>query len=140
MSKGKHYERAKNSLDTIFERVEEINIRLRELTGEIKKSQPNHVAGAVTLHLYDCGKGCLGCPHPKWLSWFLREKPGTETKETIFLTNAVKNPLRRLKRTGFFSETYPVTRLLVEEALALVDERTRLIEAVSRLNRKVPVK
>lgn len=133
------YMRAKNSLDYIFSRIDTINARLKELANEIKKSQPNNVAGAVTLHLYDCGKGCLGCPHPKWLSWFLRKKPGTESNETFFLSSAVKNPLRRLKRTGFFEESYPKTRLLVEEALAILDERARLVETVSRLNRRCPL-
>lgn len=137
MATPTHYKKATESLDYSFDRIKSINMRLMALTTEIKESQPK-TGGAITLHLYDCGKECMGCPHPTWLHWFLRKKNPGNT-ETIMLSTKIDNPMRRLKRTGEFVNTFEKTRLLVQEALNIIEERSNLVEAISRLNRRSKV-
>ncbi len=63
-----------------LDRITEINFRLDLISELIKLNQPRK-PGAITLHLYGCGKDCLGCPHPKWLVWHSVEKG----EEPVFL-------------------------------------------------------
>lgn len=122
------------SIDMAFARINEINYRVEELAEEIKSSQKEYV-GAVTLNLYDCGKDCLGCPHPKWRFWFAR-KVHPKSTETILLSTQVKYPLKRLLKKGPHAENYEATRLLVKEAVDLFKERTEILQTISNMNRK----
>lgn len=51
--------------------LDQINRRLEELRVLFEDAQHKQ-HGAVTFSLSDCGRGCLGCPHPYWYRWVSR--------------------------------------------------------------------
>lgn len=130
----KHRQAALGRLNLLFDRLEFINERLQQLESELKAVQP-HKPGAITLYLSGCGKDCLGCPHVSWELWATRKMPkGSEFNP--FFSVTVKNPLRRLKRTGDFEDSFEKTRELIQEAENLLQEKSGLVESISRMNRK----
>ncbi|MBE0468253.1 MAG: hypothetical protein IBX55_01925 [Methyloprofundus sp.] len=132
--KEKHRKQALRRLHTTFDRIDAINQRLLEIEQTLKEIQPKRT-GTITLYLSDCGKDCLGCPHATWELWRTRKMP-KGSPFSPFFSVTVTNPLRRLKRTGDFEESFEQTRSIMQEALKLLEEKAGLVEAVSRLNRR----
>lgn len=132
MPSKKHFIQFESLGHDALHRISEINDRLEDLTDLIKKSQPKK-PGAITLHLYGCGKDCLGCPHPKWLVWYSSKKGDS----AAFLSYKTKNPLRKLKRSGEFAETVDETKKHIQEVMSLLNERSEIANNLSNLNKKL---
>lgn len=132
MPTEQHYNSFESLGRDALDRIDEINVRLKELKELIKTNQPRR-PGAITLHLYDCGKDCLGCPHPRWLEWYSNKK----LEDSPFLSYKVNNPLRRLKRTGEFEENAEKVKGYVQEVINLTKERSEIINMLSNLNKKL---
>ncbi|BBN60275.1 hypothetical protein [Hydrogenovibrio marinus] len=132
MPTKQHYESFESLGRDALDRITEINLRLESLSELIKKSQPKK-PGAITLHLYSCGKDCLGCPHPSWLVWYSTKKGD----DSVFLSYKTKTPLRKVKRSGDFKESSEKTKRLIKEAIELLQERSEIINMVSNLNKKL---
>jgi hypothetical protein len=108
-----------------------LNSRLQEIGGELKKLQPK-TDGALLLAAYACGKGCMGCPHPRWEQW--RHYPNN-VKRTFIKHNLTGDPVRYLRYSGKFEKYYAERLTLIREAKKLIEQKSKLIKALSRLNR-----
>jgi hypothetical protein len=128
MPQQKHYDSYSKIGDKTLKRIEEINESLKASEKAIKDFQPVST-GSITLHLYGCGKDCLGCPHVRWYRWFYNRKA------KAFQSHSIKNPLRRLKRTGEFEENYDFVKTVIVEVTKLVEERKKLISGLTNLGR-----
>lgn len=114
------------------DRIERINARLIEISGELRESQPSS-PGSVTLDHVECGRSCLGCPHPRWNLWFERRTG----EKNYFLARRVTDPKRRLRKSGKFRIGHLKTKALVDEAVGLIAEREVLMRAVGNLSRTI---
>ena len=125
---------AKEVLTETVAHLAEIESRLQGIAEELKKTQPL-AAGAVTLHLYPCGPGCLGCPHPRWVKWYIgRHKTGG----TAFMARDLDtktDPALVLTRSKDFAPGYRATLGLVREAKRLIAAKGRMIQLLSRLSK-----
>ena len=105
-------------------------VRLRD---EIREIHPR-AEGAITLDLSPCQRSCLGCPHPRWAKVMIYRKASGEGRVKL---QHVKNPLRRVRRSGEYSEIAPRLRELIKEAERIIQKRAEVIDYLSRLNKKV---
>lgn len=108
-----------------------LNSRLQEIGGELKKLQPK-TDGSLLLAFYACGKGCLGCPHARWEQW--RHYPNN-VRRTFIKHNLSGDPVRYLRYAGKFEKYYAERLTLIREAKHLMEQKAKLIKALSRLNR-----
>lgn len=115
-----------------LDRVKQINTRLKVISDELKAFQPKS-PGAITLHHYDCGKNCSGCPHPRWKQWYLN----TNNITRKFLSATIKSPLKRVKTSGKFSENSNKVKQLIKEAETLIKEKKIIIKSIRDFERKV---
>lgn len=126
--------------DSLLTALYYLNSELLRLTTVLQESQPKRV-GAITLQLYDCGKKCNGCPHPKWKKW-VANKPvilrhGDHFPEDISQLRArwkaipIANP-RRVLRAKQYAEA---TRETVEKMLILIEQRRDVLETLQKLQR-----
>jgi hypothetical protein len=111
----------------VLDRLHTLNSRLAELHDEIKAVQPV-ASGAVCLELYPCGKGCTGCPHPRWVkyTWI----PGKDDKAVMLGINLdaqKKEPVLALARKD---KHYKPTVTLIREAKSILEERSKLLACV----------
>lgn len=115
-------------------RLDEIHQRLDEIVEELKIYQP-YENGRITLSLYKCSeKGCLGCPHHRWLTWrHIVSRKG----DTQFISRTIDDPWRRVKSRGEFKENAGYIKKIVLEAQNLIKEKSRFKEGFSVLNRCV---
>lgn len=143
-SKVQHQE----SLTLVFNKLIEINDRLVELQELIKGAQYKR-HGSLTMSLYKCGRGCLGCPHPKWLKWVNLDKP-RYSKNAI--QNAVQIKDGRVHRFVATYAKYPKKNIThstavkdhkaaqyVGEATRLIEQRSRIIKHISQAVREAKV-
>jgi hypothetical protein len=110
-----------------------LNRKLMWIADELKRIQPK-APGSVLLDLRDCGRGCMGCPHPRWIKWFA-PKPGLEFK--LLGARVPGDPSLALARSGKFEEHYREALNLVAEAKRLLALKSRLIAAMSQANKIV---
>lgn len=117
-----------------------LNSELVRQSSLLRESQPKRV-GALTLQLYECGKKCNGCPHPKWKKW-VANRPVIRRHGDNFPTDIsqqrarwkaipVASP-RRVLRSKEYSEE---TREIVERMLNLIEQRGQLLDAMQRMLR-----
>jgi hypothetical protein len=116
-------------------RLDEIDRRLREIAGELLEVQPMR-PGALTLHQYRCGKGCAGCPHPRWLQWSQARSPDKEMRRKL-VGHPTTHPLHRIRRTGVFKDTAYLVRRLVTEAQKLARQRELILTHVAAARRSL---
>lgn len=143
-------------------RLDWLTQRLIELSGLLLANQPK-AHGTVALELHQCGRDCLGCPHPRWVQYTWPQTPQqvAAAKEARDAENAdvpahAKNttPLR-FKQTGdarmltvnlstkkqdpaqklLKTENRPYLLGLVAEVKAVIKERAELIETFSGMRR-----
>lgn len=114
----------------VLDRLHFLNSRLAELHDEIKKSQPV-ASGAVCLELYPCGKGCTGCPHPRWVKYnWIQSTNGKSVMLSINLDAKKKEPVLQLARKD---KHYKATVALIREAKSILEERSNLLAGVRTL-------
>lgn len=99
-------------------------IYLRE---QIRLAQPR-THGAVLLELERCGRGCIGCPHPRWVKWVNRNQQSAKAAPTWFGTR-IQSPGRSARAKTIPQEA----RDLIADAQDVVRKRESLLEAVRRL-------
>lgn len=128
----KGYVLAVERLFRMQEELEAIDLRLVELASLIRTVQPRK-AGSITLHLYDCGHGCMTCPHLCWYQWYSDPKRVDSEGVPLWLCTRIKAPLPHLKRKGAFEAAYETSRELMVEALHLESRRAALTSRLSRL-------
>lgn len=129
---------AETRLERVFEGVlDQLNAhnsRLLELHDEIRASQPK-AQGAVCLELYTCGPGCNGCPHPRWVQYIWKPKPGKESMMLgVNLDKVNKDPILVLPRGEHFKRT----SALIREAKSILKARKALLQAVRPLHHHTP--
>lgn len=125
---------AETKVETMFHRVLDrlhlMNSRLAELHDEIKAVQPV-ASGAVCLELYPCGKGCTGCPHPRWVKYnWIVATSGKSVLLGINLDAQKKEPILTLERKA---PHYRALATLIREAKSILEERTNLLAGVRTL-------
>jgi len=108
-----------------------LNARLFELARQIKKSQPKR-HGAVLLQLNNCGRGCIGCPHPRWQRWVNRNVEN-RLKATSWFAVSLKSPLAATRKLEYSEET----RDLIREAIEEIKKKTALVRALNTVNQVV---
>ena len=115
----------------VLSRLNEMNYRMVELHDAIRASQRT-ASGSVCLELYACGRGCNGCPHPRWVqyNWTKPEDGSAGTMMGINLDAQQREPVLALARTA---ENYQETVKLVREAKALLLERGKILNAIRTL-------
>ena len=133
-------ERHKESLNTIYLALSEINRRVFALQSLIKEAQfKQH--GSVTLSLNSCGKNCSGCPHPIWLKWVNSAKNKRfstradaaglkSTKQSKFVAIKVQNPKAIVAQSRAVKDH--TAAMLVAEAVELLDRRALIIKHLSQ--------
>lgn len=133
-------ERHKESLNTIYLALSEINRRVFVLQDLIKEAQfKQH--GSVTLSLNSCGKNCSGCPHPIWLKWVNSTKNkrfstradtvgSKSTKQSKFVAIKVQNPKAIVAQSRAVKDH--TAAMLVAEAVELLDRRALIIKYLSQ--------
>ena len=119
-----------SAVTVLLAEVAQLNIRLRHLAGEMKRLQPK-TDGSVTVLFIRCGKDCRGCPHPYWRVWRKHFRGDTY----LWLAHRISNPLKVLRRTGRFAESYPRVRPVVEEMLRVQKRRAELLAEIRRVSR-----
>lgn len=126
MNLDDHFEVAQFSI----ERLDEINDRLKEISLELKAYQPP-ISGRLTLELSKCSeKGCIACPHPRWMAWkTIKNKFGSDS----YASKDVNDPWRRIKASGEFKENYEYIKLLVIEARDLIKEKEMYVKGFQKL-------
>lgn len=126
-------------IDRLIEKMErairyiaELNAELERLAARISEAQLAR-PGSITLHLYDCGPKCAGCPHPTWRKWRARPVALSHRQRhgrgSMLVASEISQPLRHL-RSPAHSEEF---RELVRRAVAIQRERKELLERFSGL-------
>lgn len=106
-----------------------LNRKLIWVQARLRQVQPKS-PGSLLLDLQDCGRGCMGCPHPRWLKWFAP----SGTNELKLLGARIKgDPSLSLSRSGKFLPVYQESLALVAEAKRLLKQRTSLVSALRSL-------
>jgi hypothetical protein len=113
-----------------LQRLQAIQEELEALRKALREEQPKR-SGVVLLELANCGKHCAGCPHIRWKQW--RWHPRNRLRQ--WQAHPIKNPLRRLKRTGHFQATYAGTYRKIQRVQELQRERQRMIQKLNALSR-----
>jgi len=108
--------------------IEVINERLEEYSKRLKELQPKK-SGSVQLELHNCS-GCKGCPHVRWKVWGWKKR-GKD--KPVWVAMDIKNPAKRLKKSGEFSEVYEESKQVINEAMYLIKARKDLLEYHRRL-------
>lgn len=106
-----------------------LNRKLLWIQAELRRVQPR-IPGSVLLDLRDCGKGCMGCPHQRWLKWFA---PAGNNELKLLGSRISGDPALALGRSGRFKESYHESLGLVAEAKRLLQQKARLVDALRRL-------
>lgn len=109
-------------------RMHYLNARLLELQADIKACQPR-ATGSVCLELYGCGRGCTGCPHPRWVQYLWTQETTARKSHmlSINLDRKGADPALVIPRTASYSA---YLRELICEAKAVQAERSQLLAAV----------
>lgn len=118
--------------NSVLDRLHALNTRLAELHDEIKQVQPV-ASGSVCLELYPCGKGCTGCPHPRWVKYNWIEKKKGDGKPILLGINLDakgKEPILALQRKDAH---FAATVALIREAKSILEERSKLLVQVRQL-------
>lgn len=122
--------KAEGLVTRALDQLHTLNTELLELQEKIRAAQP--VAnGAVCLELYPCGRGCLGCPHPRWMRYYWTASdanPGVMIGTNLSAKN--KDPVLALSRK---EAHFAATAALIRRAKSILDERSTLLAAFSRL-------
>lgn len=118
-------------LDGVLTRIAYLNSQLVTLHDAIKSAQPV-ATGTVCLEMYPCGRGCLGCPHPRWVKyWWTDEgenKPGK--LRATNLDSLKKDPILALARGESY---YPQVASLIRETKSILEERAKLLASIKSL-------
>lgn len=117
---------------SLLSRLYEIDQLLEKLRLELRETQPKK-DGVILLELANCGKHCSGCPHPRWKQW--RWHASYTYKP--WRAHPIKEPLRKLKKTGPFEATYFETYHRIRFVQSLVKERQSLIRKVASLGKSL---
>lgn len=119
-------------LEGVMDRLHQHNGALARLHDAIKANQPV-ATGAVCLELYACGRGCAGCPHPRWVqyNWAQRAKDKPAVLRAINLDAQNRDPILTLKRKD---PHYPVIAELIREAKSILAERSLLLARLKALH------
>lgn len=107
----------------IEHRLIEIDVILRD------KQTKTH--GALTMRFNKCGKNCSGCPHVTWVKWVDPSKSYRRARSK-WHGAIVDNPLRHAR-----NKTSLPVKEFIEEAVELIDKRTRLIANISTMGKIV---
>lgn len=122
--------KAEGLVTRALDQLHALNTELLDLQEKIRAAQP--VAnGSVCLELYPCGRGCLGCPHPRWMRYYWTagdKNPGVMVGTNLSAKD--KDPVLALSRK---EPHYAATAALVRKAKAILDERSTLLAAFGRL-------
>lgn len=111
--------------------MESTNARLSELAGQIRSSQPKS-HGAVLLQLSNCGRGCMGCPHPRWQKWVNRKVENPMLPASWFAVN-VKSPMAATRKLEYTQET----RDLIQQGVDLLGKKRALVKALNSVNQVI---
>lgn len=115
-----------------------LNSYLEQLAELIKEEQPGRPDGAIQLYFEPCGKGCSGCPHPRWGTWFQNRKYWNAPKEK----RGVEVPYglrRKVKDSPRKSRAYQASKnslendLLagrIDQAMEVIEKRKTLLDAL----------
>lgn len=105
------------------------NQRLAFLADRLREVQKRD-HGAILLQLELCSRGCLGCPHPRWVKWVNRREQDRNAPSTWYAA--------RLERPGVAARGRDVpgeVRELVAEAQGIIERRHKLLDMTRRANR-----
>ena len=108
--------------------MDSLNARLSELARQIRTSQPKR-HGAVLLQLNSCGRGCVGCPHPRWQKWVNRSVENPMMPVTWFAVT-VESPLAATRKLEYTEET----RDLIRTSVAVLAQKAALVKALNGVN------
>jgi len=131
--RGTGGKRAQAIAEAAAQRIVWINEELFDLRDKIRTTQERD-HGALLLYLYNCGSGCLGCPHSRWLIW----KNPTQIKNRYgqkasgkhnWNGYALKQPLKSIRKHQHSEKLVN----LIRRAQNLINERHRLVKHVSNL-------
>ncbi len=125
----------RRAVTELADRLDAIDRRLEAIAGELREVQPVR-PGALTLVSYRCGKGCAGCPHPRWLQWSQARSPDREMRRKL-VGHPTTHPLHRIRRTGVFENTAYIVRRLVTEAQKLAKQRELILTHVAAARRSL---
>ena len=123
----------------ILAKLHGLNSQVLVLHNDIKTSQSTK-SGAVCLEVYPCGKGCSGCPHPRWVryQWRAKGKTGDGYMACSNLDAMNRDPILSLPRS---EKNYKLTAGLIRDAKAVMLERAKLLTALRAFKRAaMPVK
>lgn len=130
--------RAEESASLAVDRLNQLNGRLFVLRDEIKALQLPIANGAICLELYQCGPGCGGCPHPRWMQYFWKKQGGRRNRgeekdilQAVNLSKLEKEPGRLLKSSH---PNYRDILARIREAKAILEERSELVAVFRSLH------
>lgn len=124
------------TLDRVLDRLHGYNHRLGEIHHLLRQIQDKS-SGSVLLELYACGRGCKGCPHPRWMQYFWKSRPTVRTGErdllvAVNLCAAGKDPYFHLPRKH---PQFQEMADLVREAKAILKKKSTLLSRLRALER-----
>lgn len=126
-------------MDGAHARLFGFNQRLLEIHHELRECQLKYELAveldhaSIALELYNCGKGCLGCPHPRWLRYHWTEVQLTlENPEHKFkaVGRPINSPVQAIPRKA---KNRTLLLSLVREAQHIIKERAKLLKLFSKL-------
>lgn len=128
--------RIEHLLTGAIDLINKYNHRLLDIHTELKKVQPV-ASGSICLELYPCGKGCTGCPHPRWVKyrWADENEPVPGRLIATNLDAAGRDPVLALSRKAPY---YKQAASLVREAKTILVARSKLLASIKSLRYQVP--
>lgn len=120
--------RVEQILDAALDALHAYNQDLLQLRDQLATCQPKG-EGWVALELWECGRGCLGCPHPRWVKHILiTDKKGESRPVCINLSAEKRDPVLAVPRKAkYYTEAVRYIRTIKE----VLDRRSKLLKAVS---------
>lgn len=135
--------RHRDALNAVYVSLVKINRRLVELQKLIEDAQ-HKKHGSLTLSLCECGRKCLGCPHPTWLKWIdktqikRRAPQSGGYKETnprkLFFAVKTKEPARIIAQSRAVKDH--TAAMFVAEAKTLIESRKKIVDRLSLVLRE----
>ena len=114
------------------ERLLGIHLELRECQLKYALAVEKDRA-SIALELYNCGRGCIGCPHPRWVRYHWIEVPLTLANPDYRYRAAgrpVAHPVQSIPRKA---RNYEQIAGLVRDAQNVIKERAKLLRLISKL-------